>query len=119
MTHEVQGWEDLMRLVELGKAKDVGSPLAGLADDVERNAAPWKAWTSLEDPEASTMPSDLTAKLSLFEQLLVGGLAWQHVCSMHCTCDPYCPALQSSLNWSSLPRHICTDSCAHDHARLC
>lgn len=64
-----------MRLVEIGKAKEAGSPLASLADDVERNEAPWKAWTALEDPEASRMPSDLTAKLSLFEQLLVSALA--------------------------------------------
>ena len=60
-----------MRLVELGKAKEAASPLAGLADDLERNEQPWKAWTALEDPEAVPMPSDLTAQLSLFEQLLV------------------------------------------------
>lgn len=60
-----------MRLVEIGKAKEAGSTLASLADDVERNEAPWKAWAALEDPEAAPMPSDLTAKLSLFEQLLV------------------------------------------------
>lgn len=66
----MQGWEDLMRLVEIGKAKE-GSPLAGLADDIERNEAPWKEYAALEAPEAALMPSDLTAKLSLFEQLLV------------------------------------------------
>ena len=66
----LQGWEDLMRLVEIGKAKE-GSPLAGLADDIERNEAPWKEYAALEAPEAALMPSDLTAKLSLFEQLLV------------------------------------------------
>lgn len=59
-----------MRLVEIGKAKE-GSPLAGLADDIERNEAPWKEFAALEAPEAALMPSDLTAKLSLFEQLLV------------------------------------------------
>lgn len=64
-----------MRLVEIGKAQEGGSPLAGLADDIERNEQPWKAWTSLEDPEAAPMPSDLTAKLSLFEQLLVSHLS--------------------------------------------
>lgn len=61
----------MMRLVEIGKAKEAGSTLATLADDVERNEATWKAWTALEDPEAVPMPSDLTAKLSVFEQLLV------------------------------------------------
>lgn len=66
----LQGWEDVMRLVEIGKAKE-GSPLAGLADDIERNEAPWKEFAALEAPEAAQMPSDLTAKLSLFEQLLV------------------------------------------------
>lgn len=60
-----------MRLVEIGKAKEGGSPLAGLADDIERNEAPWKEYAALEAPEAALMPSDLTAKLSLFEQLLV------------------------------------------------
>ena len=59
-----------MRLVEIGKAKE-GSPLAGLADDIERNEAPWREYAALEAPEAALMPSDLTAKLSLFEQLLV------------------------------------------------
>ena len=59
-----------MRLVEIGKVKE-GSPLAGLADDIERNEAPWKEYATLEAPEAALMPSDLTAKLSLFEQLLV------------------------------------------------
>lgn len=59
-----------MRLVEIGKAKE-GSPLAGLADDIERNEGPWKEYAALEAPEAALMPSDLTAKLSLFEQLLV------------------------------------------------
>lgn len=59
-----------MRLVEIGKAKE-GSPLAGLADDIERNEAPWREFAGLEAPEAALMPSDLTAKLSLFEQLLV------------------------------------------------
>ena len=63
-----------MRLVEIGKAKDGGSPLTGLADDIERNEAPWKEYAALEAPEAALMPSDLTAKLSLFEQLLVSPL---------------------------------------------
>ena len=66
-----QGWGDLMRLVEIGKAKEASSPLTGLADDIERNEAPWKEYAALESPEAALMPSDLTAKLSLFEQLLV------------------------------------------------
>ncbi|KAL3146422.1 Dynein heavy chain cytoplasmic [Trebouxia sp. C0010 RCD-2024] len=66
-----QGWEDLMRLVEIGKAKEASSPLSGLADDIERNEGPWKEYAALEAPEAALMPSDLTAKLSLFEQLLV------------------------------------------------
>ncbi len=59
-----------MRLVEIGKAKE-GSPLATLADDIERNEVAWKEWAALEAPEAALMPADLTAKLSLFEQLLV------------------------------------------------
>lgn len=66
----LQGWEDVMRLVEIGKAKE-GSPLATLADDIERNEVAWKEWAALEAPEAALMPADLTAKLSLFEQLLV------------------------------------------------
>lgn len=60
-----------MRLVEIGKAKEASSPLTGLADDIERNEGPWKEFAALEAPEAALMPSDLTAKLSLFEQLLV------------------------------------------------
>ena len=59
-----------MRLVEIGQAKEGGSPLAMLADDIERNEAGWKEWAALEAPEAALMPADLTAKLSLFEQLL-------------------------------------------------
>lgn len=59
-----------MRLVEIGKAKEE-SPLATLADDIERNEVGWKEWAGLEAPEAALMPADLTAKLSLFEQLLV------------------------------------------------
>ena len=59
-----------MRLVEIGKTKE-GSPLATLADDIERNELAWKEWAALEAPEAALMPADLTAKLSLFEQLLV------------------------------------------------
>ena len=59
-----------MRVVEIGKAKE-GSPLAMLADDIERNEVGWKEWAGLEAPEAALMPADLTAKLSLFEQLLV------------------------------------------------
>ena len=66
----LQGWEDVMRLVEIGKTKE-GSPLATLADDIERNEVAWKEWAALEAPEAALMPADLTAKLSLFEQLLV------------------------------------------------
>ncbi|DBA95316.1 TPA: Dynein heavy chain cytoplasmic [Trebouxia sp. C0006] len=65
-----QGWEDVMRLVEIGKTKEE-SPLATLADDIERNEVAWKEWAALEAPEAALMPADLTAKLSLFEQLLV------------------------------------------------
>ncbi len=60
-----------MRLVEIGKAKEGGSPLATLADDIERNEGPWKEWAALEAPEAAVVPADLTAKLSMFEQLLV------------------------------------------------
>ncbi len=59
-----------MRLVEIGKTKEE-SPLATLADDIERNEVAWKEWAALEAPEAALMPADLTAKLSLFEQLLV------------------------------------------------
>lgn len=59
-----------MRLVEIGKTKE-GSPLATLADDIERNEVAWREWAALEAPEAALMPADLTAKLSLFEQLLV------------------------------------------------
>lgn len=59
-----------MRLVEIGKTKE-DSPLATLADDIERNEVAWKEWAALEAPEAALMPADLTAKLSLFEQLLV------------------------------------------------
>ncbi len=66
----LQGWEDVMRLVEIGKTKEE-SPLATLADDIERNEVAWKEWAALEAPEAALMPADLTAKLSLFEQLLV------------------------------------------------
>ncbi len=66
----LQGWEDVMRLVEIGKTKE-GSPSATLADDIERNEVAWKEWAALEAPEAALMPADLTAKLSLFEQLLV------------------------------------------------
>lgn len=69
-TTRLQGWEDVMRLVEIGKTKE-GSPLATLADDIERNEVAWKEWAALEAPEAALMPADLTAKLSLFEQLLV------------------------------------------------
>ena len=66
-----------MRLVEIGQAKEGGSPLTSLADDIERNEAPWKEYTALEAPEAAIMPSDLTAKLSLFEQLLVSPASHQ------------------------------------------
>ncbi len=80
----LQGWEDVMRLVEIGKAKE-GSPLATLADDIERNEVAWKEWAALEAPEAALMPADLTAKLSLFEQLLVSPdpMLW---CVCVCVC---------------------------------
>ncbi|GLI59150.1 hypothetical protein VaNZ11_000978 [Volvox africanus] len=67
------GWQDLMRLVELGQKK-VGPDgrmhaLASLANDIESDEATWRAYYDLEDPEEAELPMGYHTFLTDFEKL--------------------------------------------------
>nr|Q9SMH3.1 RecName: Full=Dynein-1-alpha heavy chain, flagellar inner arm I1 complex; AltName: Full=1-alpha DHC; AltName: Full=Dynein-1, subspecies f [Chlamydomonas reinhardtii]CAB56598.1 1-alpha dynein heavy chain [Chlamydomonas reinhardtii] len=67
------GWQDLMRLVELGQKK-IGADgrmhaLGSLANDVESDEAAWRTWYDLEAPEEAELPCGYQSFLSDFEKL--------------------------------------------------
>ena len=66
------GWQDLMRLIELGGSA-AGSPSAlnEIADSVETAEEDWKTYFELEAPEQHPLPAGLNSRLNSFEQLLV------------------------------------------------
>lgn len=63
-----QGWEDLMRLVDL---KQGSTPLAGLASSIEKDEASWKAVYEAEKPEDAQLPDGYEDLLSRFEKMMV------------------------------------------------
>lgn len=67
------GWQDLMRLVELGQKK-VGPDgrmhvLASLANDIESDEAVWRSFYDLEAPEEAELPLGYHSFLTDFEKL--------------------------------------------------
>ncbi len=66
-----QGWEDLMRLITIARpaGPDGGppppSPLAGLADDIERHEDKWRQYYDLECPEEAPLPRGYSDKLNV------------------------------------------------------
>eukprot|EP00898_Chlorokybus_atmophyticus_P006649 jgi/Chlat1/6986/Chrsp56S00523 len=62
-----QGWEDFVRLLELGPQ------FANLYEDVveKEGLASWHAWYDLEKPEEEALPAGYSDKLNTFEQMLV------------------------------------------------
>ena len=67
------GWKDMHRLQELGKGKAAGTSVvfADFISELESNLLNWKDWYDLERPEDAAMPSQLSSRLSPFQQLLV------------------------------------------------
>ena len=63
------GWQDLMRLITLGGNDN--SPLAALADSIERDEELWRDFYELAAPETAALPDGYSEKLSALEQLLV------------------------------------------------
>ncbi|KXZ49756.1 DHC2 protein [Gonium pectorale] len=67
------GWQDLMRLVELGQKKTGPDgrmhALASLANDVESDEAAWRAYYDLEAPEEAELPMGYHTFLTDFEKL--------------------------------------------------
>eukprot|EP00803_Ostreobium_quekettii_P011338 evm.model.scf_1312.1 EVM.evm.TU.scf_1312.1 scf_1312:839-40608(+) len=79
-----QGWEDIIRLVEISQPQADGAEaaavatgpavsgaLANLADDIERNGGAWREFYELEAPEEHPLPMGYSEKLNGFEYLLV------------------------------------------------
>eukprot|EP00798_Chlamydomonas_sp_ICE-L_P031818 gene31818-7022_t len=70
-----QGWQDLMRVVQMGTVKLSPEgrmhPLAKLADDMETDEGVWRAYYELENPEEAELPMGYHKSLSVFEKLLV------------------------------------------------
>ncbi|KAL2608324.1 hypothetical protein R1flu_026897 [Riccia fluitans] len=60
-----QGWQDLMRMVDLGQQ------FRDMVAHFEGNEAEWRAWYDEEKPEEISMPGNFTEAMNLFEQLLV------------------------------------------------
>lgn len=70
-----QGWQDLIRLVQLGQTK-LGPdgrmhPFSRLADDIESEERMWREYYELEAPEEASLPMGYDQSLSEFEKLLV------------------------------------------------
>ena len=64
-----QGWEDLMRLTEIGKEAGPDHPFAKIADHVESNGKEWQAYYDAETPEDETMPGGFEDKVNAFEKM--------------------------------------------------
>ncbi|XP_009299843.1 dynein axonemal heavy chain 10 [Danio rerio] len=61
-----QGWEDIIRLMEL-----FPNEFGTLADDIEKNPEEWKNWYDLDAPEQASFPMKYKENLSPFQKLLL------------------------------------------------
>ncbi|XP_056602848.1 dynein axonemal heavy chain 10 isoform X1 [Triplophysa dalaica] len=61
-----QGWEDIVRLMEL-----FPNEFGTLADDIEKNLEEWKTWYNLDGPEQAAFPMKYKENLTLFQKLLL------------------------------------------------
>ncbi|KAI7812536.1 putative dynein heavy chain 10 [Triplophysa rosa] len=61
-----QGWEDIVRLMEL-----FPNEFGTLADDIEKNLEEWKTWYNLDGPEQAAFPMKYKDNLTPFQKLLL------------------------------------------------
>ncbi|XP_067295015.1 dynein axonemal heavy chain 10 isoform X2 [Pseudorasbora parva] len=61
-----QGWEDIVRLMEL-----FPNEFGTLADDIENNPEEWKKWYDLDAPEQASFPMKYKDNLTPFQKLLL------------------------------------------------
>ncbi|XP_051514176.1 dynein axonemal heavy chain 10 [Myxocyprinus asiaticus] len=61
-----QGWEDIVRLMELF-LNEFGT----IADDIEKNPEEWKTWYDLDIPEQASFPMKYKDNLTSFQKLLL------------------------------------------------
>ncbi|TRY94050.1 hypothetical protein DNTS_011956 [Danionella cerebrum] len=61
-----QGWEDIIRLMEL-----FPNEFGTLADDIEKNTEEWKTWYDLDAPEQASFPMKYKDSLTSFQKLLL------------------------------------------------
>uniref|UniRef100_A0A8C2JKF3 Dynein heavy chain 10, axonemal-like n=1 Tax=Cyprinus carpio TaxID=7962 RepID=A0A8C2JKF3_CYPCA len=61
-----QGWEDIVRLMEL-----FPNEFGTLADDIEKNPEEWKKWYDLDAPEQASFPMKYKDNLTPFQKLLL------------------------------------------------
>ncbi|XP_052412947.1 dynein axonemal heavy chain 10 [Carassius gibelio] len=61
-----QGWEDIVRLMEL-----FPNEFGTLADDIEKNPEEWKNWYDLDAPEQASFPMKYKDNLTPFQKLLL------------------------------------------------
>ncbi|KAL1274160.1 hypothetical protein QQF64_026974 [Cirrhinus molitorella] len=61
-----QGWEDIVRLMEL-----FPNEFGTLADDIEKNPDEWKKWYDLDAPEQASFPMKYKDNLTPFQKLLL------------------------------------------------
>ncbi|XP_056113379.1 dynein axonemal heavy chain 10 [Rhinichthys klamathensis goyatoka] len=61
-----QGWEDIVRLMEL-----FPNEFGTLADDIEKNPEEWKKWYDLDAPEQASFPMKYKESLTPFQKLLL------------------------------------------------
>jgi len=70
-----QGWQDLIRLADIGQKKlspdGRAHPLANLPGDIEGDEEVWRSYYDLEAPEENPLPMGYDRYLSEFEKLLV------------------------------------------------